>query len=40
MRCKMANVYAKMILASRKTIEDVPEKLRTEVLEILILSGN
>ncbi len=36
----MANIYAKLILADRKTIKDVPEQLRTEVLEILNLSGN
>ncbi len=27
----MANIYAKLILAGRKTIDDVPENLREEV---------
>lgn len=31
----MANIYAKLIQAEKKTIEDVPESLREEVLEIL-----
>lgn len=31
----MAKVYAELILKGKKTIEDVPEKLRNAVREIL-----
>ncbi len=31
----MANIYAKLILAGRKTMEDVPENLKKEVTELL-----
>lgn len=31
----MAKIYANLIKAGRKTIEDVPEKIRDEVLTIL-----
>ena len=30
----MAKIYANLIKAKRKTIEDVPEKIRDEVLTI------
>ena len=31
----MAKVYANLIIKGRKTIEDVPEELRLEVIAIL-----
>lgn len=31
----MAKVYADLIIKGKKTIEDVPEKLREAVMEIL-----
>lgn len=31
----MAKVYAELIIKGRKTIEDVPERLRAEVQRIL-----
>lgn len=31
----MANVYAALVKSGKKTIEEVPEKIRSEVQEIL-----
>lgn len=31
----MATIYAKLILSGKKTIEDVPEKIRPEVEKLL-----
>lgn len=35
----MAEAYAKLILAGKKTIEQVPEKIRAEVQAILDRAG-
>ena len=35
----MAETYAKLILAGKKTIEQVPEKIRAEVQAILDRAG-
>jgi hypothetical protein len=35
----MATAYAKLIMAGRKTINDVPEKLRADVQAILDEAG-
>ena len=35
----MAEAYAKLILAGKKTIEQVPEKIRAEVQAILDKAG-
>lgn len=35
----MASVYASLIRKGKKTLEDVPEKLRSEVEEILRNTG-
>lgn len=32
----MATVYADLIIKGKKTIDDVPEKLKDEVIKILI----
>ncbi len=31
----MTNIYVKLILAGRKSIDDVPEHLKNDVLELL-----
>ena len=36
----MAEAYAKLILAGKKTIEQVPEKIRAEVQAILDKAGD
>lgn len=36
----MAEAYAKLILAGKKTIEQVPEKIRAEVQAILDKAAN
>ncbi|WP_168171675.1 CD1375 family protein [Oribacterium sp. C9] len=36
----MAKVYANLIIKGVKTINDVPEKIRSEVVEVLIEMGH
>lgn len=35
----MAKIYADLIMKGKKTIDDVPEKLKSQVLEILKAAG-
>lgn len=35
----MAEAYAKLIMAGKKTLNDVPTKIRAEVKAILIAAG-
>ena len=35
----MAEAYAKLIMMGKKTIDDVPEKLKAKVREILAAAG-
>lgn len=35
----MAKIYANLIIKGQKTIDDVPQKIREEVKEILIQKG-
>lgn len=36
---KMAAVYANLIIKGKKTIDEVPEKIRNEVMQLLIDQG-
>ena len=35
----MANVYADLVMKGKKTIDQVPAKLREQVIEILVSRG-
>jgi hypothetical protein len=35
----MVNVYADLIMKGKKTLEQVPERIRQEVYEVLIARG-